>query len=73
MRLPSWLRRNQPSGAQMVHVHLVLSDGTKHRTHRRLPRYDADLILHGFGSEHVPTFLIRVLGDRRVVSARLEF
>jgi hypothetical protein len=57
----------------MVHVHIVLSDGSKHRTHHRLPRYDADLILHGFGSEHVPTFLIRVLGDRRVVSARLEF
>ena len=69
------IRRNYEPKVEyrMVYIHLVLSDGSKYRTHNRLPRYDADLILYGLGSEYVPAFLIRVLGNRRVVRARLEF
>ena len=71
-RLLRWLH-SRGDNNKLVRIWVELDDGSTHFTPRPLPLFDAELILHGFGDEHVPTFLIRVFGDRRVVKAHLIF
>ena len=71
-RLLRWWHRRTDND-QLVRLWVELDDGTTWHTPRPLPLYDAELILYGLGHELVPTFLIRVIGDRRVVKASLMF
>lgn len=58
---------------ESVLICIQLEDDTFWYTSRPLLRHDADLILQGFGMEHVPEFLTKITMGQRVVKAKLLF